>query len=452
MQLIISLVIFACVAAAEWIDGQTPDSSAWPSMVLTMIVCTLTVPLAALLQVAFLQSVILPRQSRPAHLHASVRRMVFVHLSIWIACSLAMMVVARWPSVVRQRWDLARFPLVDDLLILSPVVISLVASWAVFYRFQHLLKPTEHYWRSCQRFLALRFRTFFGIALLPVLLYTLTTDLGLLNDVHDAALNPGAGIKAVGLFVAAMLLFPLAMTWVLPTSRLPSTHAEMIRAECRRQKMRLMSIRVWNTGSQWANALVVGFVPGCRLLLVSDGLLQRFPDRELLAVIRHEAGHVRLGHLPLRLALIIVPLAAISMCQWLAPGAAPVGLMAVAYIAYLFWLVCWISRKMEFEADLYASGYFDSSTHDRRQGLTVDDDDLVAALIRHARSQPDSARKKSLTHPALVERIAFLNDAMDHGEVAAKFVRQYRRSLMRLTLAVVSLSMALPIAAVLQGN
>lgn len=451
MQLIISLVVFACLASAEWIDGRESDMAAWPGMVLITIGCTLMVPLTAAFQVAFLQSVILPRQTRLAGLHAAVRRMVFAHLVIWIAFALAIVIVARWPAVVRQQWGLSRIPLLDDFLILLPVIVSLVASWAVFYRFQHLLKPTRNYWRSCAQFLALRFRTFFGIAILPVLFYTLSTDLGLLGDAHSMSSMSGSGTRIAASLLLAMFLFPLSMVWVLPTGRLPSPRFEMIRAECRRQRMRLFSIRVWNTGSQWANALVIGFVPGCRVLLVSDGLLQRFPENELLAIVRHEAGHVRLGHLPLRLALIMTPLASVAFLQWIAPSLLPIGLVAITYIAYLVWLVCWLSRKMEFEADLHASGYWSSDSRKRRP--TVDNAaDLIAALTRHARSQPSSARKKSLTHPPLIERIAFLESAIDDIAIAEKFVRQYRRSLVQLIAAVALASIAIPVAAVLLGN
>ena len=45
----------------------------------------------------------------------------------------------RWQDVVRGNWRLDRWPLVDELVILFPVLLPMVISWGIFYQLQRVL-------------------------------------------------------------------------------------------------------------------------------------------------------------------------------------------------------------------------------------------------------------------------------------------------------------------------
>src|SRR5205823_8853048 len=134
-----------------------------------------------------------------------------------------------------------------------------------------------------------------------------------------------------------------------------------------------------------ANAAVVGLWGPLRYMLLSDALVTRLSASEIAAVARHEVAHLRRWHLPLRLALLVLPLAcwwAIkahwphvdshvnSLVPWLDLSAAasmPI-LVAVAMLLYALLVVGSYSRLLEHDADLDAcltdDGQFDRDAAD----------------------------------------------------------------------------------------
>jgi len=120
-----------------------------------------------------------------------------------------------------------------------------------------------------------------------------------------------------------------------------------------------------------ANAFFTGFGRFRRIVLF-DTLVQQLPPEELEAVLAHEVGHYRKGHVP-RLLLLsgVMQLAAFAAIAWLA-GAAwfnhafgfPAGELAPAFLLFgllsglvTFWfgpLGNLLSRRHEYEADAFA--------------------------------------------------------------------------------------------------
>ena len=116
---------------------------------------------------------------------------------------------------------------------------------------------------------------------------------------------------AAGLVAALVILFawPAVILRVCRHHPLPEgpLRIRLERAVADHQ-IGVAQIRVWDTRGRAANAAIVGIVPGRRVLLISDAMLAAFSTDELLAVVRHEAGHVRLQHGPIRMAMVLVPL------------------------------------------------------------------------------------------------------------------------------------------------
>ena len=188
-----------------------------------------------------------------------------------------------------------------------------------------------------------------------------------------------------------------------------------------------------------ANAAVTGLLPGTRVILLSDLLLRQFEPEEVEAIVRHEAGHVRLKHLPLKMMFIVVPMlvllidrtSAIGVTSRLAEvlsnsGGALAGehaahLIAIGFAFYLLVVLRWLSHKMEFEADLFAATDLGNAS----SGHCVDQ--TRAALWRLAVLSPDQFKKRTLMHPSIKDRILFIEKIADDPSLADVYRRAFSR-------------------------
>src|SRR5262245_1384372 len=126
MQLVILTAVLATLAASEC-GGEPVSGVAWR---LALVVITpLIAPLAAL--VGARQFVLVSQ--------AGTRREAIAHwleravLGVWLVTVTIVLFVAQWPRIVAGNWDLGRWPLVDELVILAPVIGSLLLVWSAFY-------------------------------------------------------------------------------------------------------------------------------------------------------------------------------------------------------------------------------------------------------------------------------------------------------------------------------
>jgi STE24 endopeptidase len=120
-----------------------------------------------------------------------------------------------------------------------------------------------------------------------------------------------------------------------------------------------------------SNAFFTGFGRFRRIVLF-DTLIQQLSQEELEAVLAHEIGHYRRGHVPRMIALSAgMQLAALALVAWLAAApwfntafGFPAGALAPAFLVFgllsgtvTFWfspLGNMLSRKHEYEADAFA--------------------------------------------------------------------------------------------------
>ena len=171
--------------------------------------------------------------------------------------------------------------------------------------------------------------------------------------------------------------------------------------------------------------------------MVSDLLLSSYPEHELRAILRHEAGHVRLRHLPIRIGFILLPalsLAAMeldpdrSLHVFFGHIAAISGLhmdhrllLGLMFLVYILAMTAWLSRNMEIEADLYAIGACAPEGHLPSPVSSAWARAMTEALLRFAHQHPDHADRSSLTHPSLVQRIDMIRRANHDPQVASRF-------------------------------
>ena len=167
------------------------------------------------------------------------------------------------------------------------------------------------------------------------------------------------------------------------------------------------------------NAFFAGFGKNKRIALY-DTLIEKHPPPELLAVLAHEIGHFKRGHIVQRLWVAVVQLAVIFLLMGTVlshPGLhAAFGLSRpVLWLGFVFFMILfepvqtvlgilsglW-SRKHEYEADAYAAG------------ATGGPADMTAALKRLARDTLSNLTPHPLTvflhysHPPMIQRLAAL--------------------------------------------
>ena len=182
-----------------------------------------------------------------------------------------------------------------------------------------------------------------------------------------------------------------------------------------RAKFRCRELLVWPTGSQMANAAILGFTPRTRVVLFTDALLAMLDPLEVAAVFGHEIGHARRRHAAVFAAWAIgVLLAADSLAvRWVGADSEFGPWIVVAGLA--LWLVAFrfLSRRFELEADLESLE------------LVGDAAPLVTSLAKI--TNPAAFRKHSWRHFSTADRIAFLQAVERDPRVGVRLRRRLRQ-------------------------
>ncbi len=132
----------------------------------------------------------------------------------------------------------------------------------------------------------------------PVLLILGATDLMRWTSWTDNA-SSAAFMGIVGV-ISVPFLVPLFVRVLWKTKEINSIEFGWVCDILRTAGIRRMPVRVWHTEMKSCNAVVAGFIPRLRSLLVTDRLLRDLSKNEIAMVLLHEIAHVRRGHVWLR--------------------------------------------------------------------------------------------------------------------------------------------------------
>jgi STE24 endopeptidase len=371
MQLAILTAVLAAVAAAE--SGGPPVAGiAW--RLLVVLVATLVAPLAALVGTQRLVGAVgLDEKSEDA-----IFRLQSAVTCLWLATVGAILLIGQWPRIVRSNWQLATWPLVDELAILLPVLVPLLFIWAALYRLERATQIAACRARHVEppparlaSYLLMQARLHLGLVLIPPL-----AIVGVLESLGACGVS-AARLDTVWWLVfpligTVLVLMPVAVRHVWRTGPLVAGELrDMLDDVCRDRRCPVRNILIWDTDRTMANAAVVGMSRWLRYILLTDILVARLSDHQIAAVVRHELAHLRRWHLPLRLALLLLPVAwwlaiehacpevlAVPQFALLSLGIRPQLFAALAMplgmLAYALVVVGWYSRLLEHDADLDA--------------------------------------------------------------------------------------------------
>ena len=272
------------------------------------------------------------------------------------------------------------------------------------------------------------------LQLLPVLPLLAFLLIGDLFDQYAPFSARAAAVERPWLVVLALLLFligsyafaPALLRRLWRTEKLADPElSRRARAIADRNAAPFRQIAVWKAGRQFSNALVTGLLPRFRDIFVSESLVAEMEPNELEAIVAHEIGHIKRGHLHLYL---LFSLSYLGSCLLLFSALQPIlpayladtpfgsALTACAFFFFYFALLFgFVSRRFERQADYFAATNI------------ADPEAYVRALSKLApgarSSRPRRARllRWIQTHPPIDERIEFVRRAAEGDPSAAAY-------------------------------
>ena len=414
MSLLVTAVLLLSLL---WSEIRTPvEADNALGLFLQVVLISMLVPAFAAFQMWFGRK--RHRKELPGHWGTRFRAMVVAHTIVWAVVSLVIIFAMRWPDIVGLVPHANSLPLVDDILLLAPALISLISSWAIFVYSAPNGSLSKS--KSPSAVLSLWVRMRIVMVLAPVLFAFLVTDcLQLTTDIQFSQTGVILLWCSVGgLIGAAMLFYPRLMLLVWNTKPLDDADLKKrVDQHIEAANLRPRKVHVWKTGGSVANAAAIGIVPGTEVIVLSDMLLDKFNDSEIDAIVLHEIGHIKLRHCIKRIAMVLVPLfllaadqsltwgmhAAISESIFLhdAIGSFRNFLPAVGFLVYLLIASSWLFRKMELEADQFA---IETLTHNGSASA------IESALEKLAIIYPRQINRRSGLHPSIRERMAFATE------------------------------------------
>jgi Zn-dependent protease with chaperone function len=439
MQIVLVLAVLAAIVISENSPCQPVGGAA---VRLAVAGCAM---LAAPL-FAFVSSGLISWRLRTGSEHGRLvdryRRMKQLHLVLWLTFAAAVAYGLDWARLVRFNWNLDRVFLADEFLILLPVLLPLLLSWAAFYDADRAIitGAAGQPFASRGRYVAIHARHYLGMLLIPLFVILAVQDAAQLLA-PDLLAGEYANEFALAVFVPplAVLLavFPLLLRFVWQTRPLePGPLRDRLETASRRTGIGVREILVWQTNSLAVNAAVAGFFPPLRYVFLTDGLLEMLSDEEIEGVLGHELGHVHHRHLLMRVIAMLAPLSLwFVLCRclpdqmenfiglaksWGGGSAAMLGLLAVGMMGlYAVFIFGKFSRLLEKQADLFGCRCLeDEFGHEST-------DIFVQALEKIALAS-GNRRRWSWQHGSIAGRVEFLSRTAQSRKNKLHFLRRVR--------------------------
>lgn len=182
---------------------------------------------------------------------------------------------------------------------------------------------------------------------------------------------------------------------------------------------RMLDIRVAETHGRIINALFVGVLGRQRYVFLTDGLLARLSQEDLRGVFAHEMAHSRRGHIILNMALLLgFSLMLTVLATGFADdssGSASLVLGLVGLPVFFLFVFAPLMRTWETEADVHSGE------------ILGDPGPIKRALTELGRLHPKRMREGGVTHPAIEQRLAFIDSYFREPSTALEFNLRLRR-------------------------
>jgi STE24 endopeptidase len=322
--------------------------------------------------------------------------------------------------------------------LLIPLFAGLLLSWERFFQVEKTAYTLVHdadCYMSRWAYLLLHVRRHFIFVMLAIMVTFLLQMVPVFVGGGDEQEPLLMGLS-LGIMVAFLLALPifLRLFWGLKPLP-PGPLRDRLIDTARRLGFRYSNVLVWDTRNLVANAMVTGFVPWIRYIVLTDRLINDLDPDEIEAVFGHEIGHIKHHHLPFYLAFILTSFILLgALWGWagnlftidqivaclehfsigdreeieetLPVISKFVKLALVA--AYTLVLFSFISRRCERQADLFGA-------------KTVSTDAFISALEKVADINGIGRTRFSWLHPSIAQRVDFLREMRGHPARALRF-------------------------------
>ncbi len=241
----------------------------------------------------------------------------------------------------------------QSLVLLAPSVMITAAVWFSEQRYGVAMGYTQASgFRVIRDYINAMVSTG-GWILAPVMLMLVATDLlrwsKIVDEQSSATVISITGIVCVPFFV------PLIIQRLWKTRPVDKADRTWVDSVLVSAGMKHLPVCVWDTSMRSYNALVAGFVPGLRTMIVTDRLMNDMPRRDLAMVMLHEIAHVRHGHVWLRMLAMIPSWAAASLVSsFIASSPSVTVVTNVVAVAMTLISLRLVSHATEYDADRYA--------------------------------------------------------------------------------------------------
>ncbi|MDY3557824.1 M48 family metallopeptidase [Gemmata sp. JC673] len=244
------------------------------------------------------------------------RGLFFVNLAVSAACVLAF----GWGWLVQSEllifWDgEARLVPFGELAVPLPYFVLLVGGWLIYYDAERALHRVLHlgerpFW-SRSAYLLYNLRQFALMVMLPVLLWV--TQQALARYLPEITRTLVYKLGSLAVVPGLILLMPLLMKPLLGLRPMPPGPVrDRFVALARRLEFRCADFLLWPTHGAIANAFITGLLPRVRYVVFTDRILDDLPPDELDAVLGHEVGHARHGHIWLYAGFLALSLSVLA--------------------------------------------------------------------------------------------------------------------------------------------
>ena len=313
------------------------------------------------------------------------------------------------PDFVAERVPLP--PIFATFVLLSPLLVAMALGWAIGYDMDRRLRESSlvawldsgrvyHAMPSRWLWTWTQFRHHLLIVLVPVLLIaacaSMTETVALSRAVRSVvgstplAMDLTTLALQVASAIGVLAMTPSILRRLWDTAPLPSgpllSGLYDIAAHAR---VRIRPPLLWRTHGTLMNAMVLGFLPPTRAILLTDLLVESLDDTQIRGVMAHEVGHIRRRHLPWLAVVVVVTLglttaAADLLLRAFAPAllegaeagdtdhALAAGVVTLITAAVTIITFGWVSRRFEWQADAFAAATLSSLEMQRRADARAD--------------------------------------------------------------------------------
>jgi len=237
--------------------------------------------------------------------------------------------------------------------------------------------------------------------------------------------RPGADLLTVIAFVAltSLILLPKLIIWLWKCRPMPDGELkERLTALMRRSGVKAREVMVWGPRSTGLlNACVLGGWARFRYVLISPALVDELGPEETEAVLAHELGHARHGHLAflfmmiLCLSALLNPVLDLLPESWRNSPFAEAGALISLVGAYMYFFYGTVMRQCEREADLASAELMGTSAP------------LVAALEKLALMTGNVRNIWCWHHGSIAERVTAVRQLSQDPEAGRRFHARQRR-------------------------